>query len=145
MRKIIPFALSIFLFVSCSNSTEKATETQQTDHERATSMQMQTDPSSQQVALGDIVPNELVCMVNNDYMGREQLEVKVNGKIYYGCCDMCQDRLPVDESVRVAIDPISQKQVDKADAVIAVTGERGEVSYFENKENHQKYTETVLN
>ncbi|HLQ98954.1 MAG TPA: hypothetical protein VK102_01150 [Sphingobacterium sp.] len=145
MRKIIPFALSIFLFVSCSNSTEKATETQQTDHERVTSMQMQTDPSSQQVALGDIVPNELVCMVNNDYMGREQLEVKVNGKIYYGCCDMCQDRLPVDESVRVAIDPISQKQVDKADAVIAVTGERGEVSYFENKENHQKYTETVLN
>lgn len=140
MRTLIALFSITFLFVSCQKSMQKEEKT-------TTEMSAQMEPANQssEVALGDIVPNDLVCMVNNDYMGREQLEVEVNGKIYYGCCEMCQERLPIDESVRVAIDPISQKEVDKADAVIAVTGERGEVTYFENKENYQKYIETVFN
>lgn len=140
MRTLIALFSITFLFVSCQKNTQKEEKT-------TTEMSTQMEPANEstEVALGDIVPNDLVCMVNNDYMGREQLEVEVDGKIYYGCCEMCQERLPVDESVRVAIDPISQKEVDKADAVIAVTGERGEVTYFENKENYQKYIETVFN
>jgi hypothetical protein len=39
----------------------------------------------------------------------------------------------------VATDPYSHKQVDKAVAVIAVTGNNGEVSYFENKDNYDNY------
>ncbi|HLS29959.1 MAG TPA: hypothetical protein VK021_03810, partial [Flavobacteriaceae bacterium] len=70
--------------------------------------------------------------------------VIVDGKTYYGCCKMCEDRLPVDETVRVAVDPISKNQVDKADALIAITGSKGEVSYFENEANYKKYVETVL-
>ena len=140
MRTLIALFSITFLFVSCQKNTQKEEKT-------TTEMSTQMEPANEstEVALGDIVPNDLVCMVNNDYMGREQLEVEVDGKIYYGCCEMCQERLPVDESVRVAIDPISQKEVDKADAVIAVTGERGEVTYFENKENYQKHIETVFN
>lgn len=141
MRSLIALFSIAFLLISCQKNTQKeeASTPQST-------MQSQMEPveATPQVALGDIVPNDLVCMVNNDYMGREQLEVEVNGKIYYGCCEMCQERLPIDGTVRVAIDPISQKEVDKADAVIAVTGERGEVTYFENKENYQRYVETVL-
>jgi YHS domain-containing protein len=52
---------------------------------------------------------------------------------------MCKERIPKDATVRMAIDPYSHKQVDKANAVIAVTGNNGEVSYFENKENYAKY------
>lgn len=141
MRPLILLFIATFFLVSCQKNVQKEESVPYT-----TPMQSQMQPASSfdEVSLGDIVPNELVCMVNNDYMGREQLEVEVNGKIYYGCCEMCQERLPVDESVRVAIDPISNKEVDKADAIIAVTGERGEVSYFENKENYQQYVETVL-
>lgn len=131
--------------VSCGNKNQdnKQDAAQQTAAETM-QMQMQTNTTSQ-VNIGDIVPNNLVCMVNNDYMGREQLEVEVDGKIYYGCCEMCQKRLPNDESVRMAVDPISNKKVDKAEAVIAVTGAYGEVTYFENQENYKKYVETVLN
>ena len=45
-----------------------------------------------------------------------------------------------DASVRVAIDPYSKKQIDKSTAIIAVTGDNGEVSYFENKSNYSLYS-----
>ncbi len=141
MRSLILLFTTVFFLTSCQKNTQKE---ERVPYSTTMQSQMQPAASFGEVSLGDIVPNELVCMVNNDYMGTEQLEVEVNGKIYYGCCEMCQQRLPVDESVRVAIDPISQKEVDKADAVIAVTGERGEVTYFENKENYQQYVETLL-
>lgn len=95
--------------------------------------------------IGDIVPSNLVCMVNNQYMGVKQLVVKFEGKTYYGCCEMCQKRIPADPKVRVGIDPYSQEKVNKAEAVIAVTGKRGAVSYFENKENYKKYLEAIRN
>jgi len=139
MKKLATLVFFSFLLVSCGNKSQKtetiapATETPE------------VTVSSNQIALGDIVPNNLVCMVNNDYMGVDQLEVEVDGKIYYGCCEMCQERLPVDESARVAVDPISNNQVDKADAVIAVTGARGEVTYFENQDTYKKYKEKYLN
>ena len=78
-------------------------------------------------------------MVNDAYMGKKQFDVKFDGKIYYGCCEMCKERIPKDATVRLAIDPYSNKQVDKAVAVIAVTGNNGEVSYFESKDNYTKY------
>nr|DAC74495.1 TPA_exp: hypothetical protein [Elizabethkingia anophelis] len=42
--------------------------------------------------------------------------------------------------MRVAIDPYSKKQIDKSTAIIAVTGDNGEVSYFENKSNYSLYS-----
>lgn len=143
MRSLIPLFSIIFLLISCQENAPKDKKT--TSKAKIVQSQMAAAGGSTQVALGDLVPSNLVCMVNNDYMGREQIEVEVNGKTYYGCCEMCEQRLPVDGTVRIAIDPISQQEVDKADAVIAVTGERGQVSYFENKENYQKYMKTVLN
>src|SRR5690606_33180483 len=52
---------------------------------------------------GDHVPSNLVCMVNNAYMGVPQLEVAYEGKMYYGCCAMCQERIPKDKKARVEI------------------------------------------
>jgi len=87
---------------------------------------------------GDHVPSNLVCMVNNAYMGVPQLEVAYEGKMYYGCCAMCQERIPKDKKARVAVDPYSLKDVDKADAYIVLVGDRGEVVYFENEKNYRE-------
>lgn len=129
--KIILFALVVAsALTSCNgnaNETAKVTE------------QLVTDTSQKAFNKGDIVPSDLVCMVNDEYMGKKQFEVSFEGKTYYGCCQMCKERIPKDQSVRMAIDPLSKKQVDKATALIAVTGDRGEVSYFENKATYTNY------
>lgn len=89
---------------------------------------------------GDLVPAELVCMVNNEYMGKKQLVVNHGGKTYYGCCQMCQKRIPQDVTVRLAIDPYTNRTVDKAEAIIAITGDNGEVSYFENENSWRAFS-----
>jgi len=87
--------------------------------------------------VGDPVPNNLVCMVNNAYMGVPQLEVPFEGKMYYGCCEMCKERIPKEKKARIAVDPYSLKDVEKADAYIVLVGDRGEVAYFENEKNYK--------
>ncbi len=89
--------------------------------------------------LGDHIPNELVCMVNNAYMGTPQIEVPVNGKTYYGCCDMCVGKLNNDENARMGQDPLSGKMIDKSQAYIVLASEDGAVVYFESKDTYNKY------
>jgi YHS domain-containing protein len=86
----------------------------------------------QQVGLVRVTDPSTVCMVNNHYMGRPQIPVQVDGKTYYGCCQMCEKRLRDEPSARNAIDPVTQKQVDKALALMARDPE-GKVFYFENE------------
>jgi len=80
----------------------------------------------------------LVCMVTNQFMGKTQIPVAVQGKTYFGCCEMCKERLARDATARVAKDPVSGKEVDKASAVIAKR-EDGQVLYFQSVENLQRY------
>lgn len=84
------------------------------------------------------VDAKTVCMVNEHAMGRDQIPVEVEGKTYYGCCDMCKEALAKNAEKRVAVDPVSHKQVDKATAVIAAQQD-GRVFYFENEENLAKH------
>ncbi len=79
-----------------------------------------------------------VCMVNDTAFDREQIAVEVAGKTYYGCCDMCEDRLNKDASIRKAIDLISGVEIDKASAVIGAD-KSGKVYYFENEKNLHKH------
>ena len=44
------------------------------------------------IGLKRVEPKQ-VCMVNNKFMGAEQISIIVNGKTYYGCCPMCKERL----------------------------------------------------
>jgi len=84
------------------------------------------------------VASDKVCMVNDRSMAMDQIPVEVDGKTYYGCCNMCKDRLAKDEAVRFAIDPVSGKKVDKAKAIVgALPG--AEVLYFESIANLEKY------
>lgn len=88
---------------------------------------------------GDSLNNDEVCMVNDMYMGKKQIPVIIDGKTYFGCCQTCKERLPQDATLRVAIDPVSKKQVDKATAFIAITAGQEGVSYFENRVNYEKF------
>jgi len=84
------------------------------------------------------VPTEQVCMVNDQFMARKQIPVPVQGKIYYGCCQMCVGTLTNDASERHATDPVSGHSVDKATAVIGALPDGG-VFYFENEANLNAY------
>ncbi len=79
-----------------------------------------------------------VCMVNNQFMGRPQIPVQVNGKTYYGCCAMCKARLEGDAKARTAVDPVTQTPVDKATAVIGTTS-TGSTLYFASREHFDAY------
>src|SRR5215510_4702567 len=69
------------------------------------------------------VDSKRVCMVNNTLFDKDQIPVAVDGKTYFGCCEMCKGRLAQDPALRSATDPISGKPVDKAKAVIGATPE----------------------
>jgi len=84
------------------------------------------------------VEPKTVCMVNEQAMGKDQIPVEVDGKTYYGCCEMCKKALADNADKRVATDPVTGKQVDKAKAVIAAQ-EDGRVWYFESDETLAKY------
>jgi YHS domain-containing protein len=79
-----------------------------------------------------------VCMVTDHAFDKEQIPVTVEGKTYYGCCQMCKGRLASDAAVRTAVDPVTGKKVDKAKAVIAAH-EDGTVLYFESEESLAKF------
>lgn len=80
-----------------------------------------------------------VCMVNNTVFDRDQIPIQVGDKTYYGCCEMCKERLANDPEVRYAMDPVSGARVDKASAVIAALPD-GTTLYFENEANLQEYS-----
>lgn len=84
------------------------------------------------------VESKTVCMVNEQAMGKDQIPVVVDGKTYYGCCEMCKEALAKNADKRVAVDPVTGKQIDKAKAVIAAQ-EDGRVFYFESEETLAKH------
>lgn len=84
---------------------------------------------------------ELVCMVNNAYMGKKQFPVEFENKLYFGCCEMCVNTIQNDPKVRVAKDPLTGKEVDKSEAFIALNpgNAYGGVFYFESEANYLKF------
>ncbi len=84
------------------------------------------------------VETKYVCMINNKRFDKEQIAVEVEGQTYYGCCEMCKDKLKNDKASRWATDPVSGKKVDKAKAIIGADAD-GKVFYFESLENLKKY------
>ncbi|HEX8255001.1 MAG TPA: hypothetical protein VF846_17805 [Thermoanaerobaculia bacterium] len=88
------------------------------------------------------VEPKTVCMINEHAMGKDQIPVEVDGKTYYGCCEMCKKALADNADKRIAHDPVTGKQVDKATAVIA-SQKDGRVFYFESDETLAKYNASV--
>ena len=89
---------------------------------------------------GSQLKTSYVCMMNNKFMGIEQIPVPVNGKNYYGCCAGCAASLQNNPQIRHATDPYSGETVDKADAFIVLKSENTkEVQYFKSEENYKEY------
>ena len=79
-----------------------------------------------------------VCMVNDTLFPKDQIPVQVDGKTYFGCCEMCKGRLGTDAAIRSSVDPVSGKPVDKATAVIGATKD-GKVLYFESEKTFHTF------
>ena len=79
-----------------------------------------------------------VCMVNDTVFPKDQIPVAVDGKTYFGCCEMCKGRLAEDAAIRRSTDPVSGKPVDKAKAVIGAKRD-GKVLYFESEKTFAAY------
>lgn len=86
------------------------------------------------------VETKKVCMVNNALFQKDQIPVQVDGKTYYGCCEMCKERLAKDAAARTGIDPVTGKSVDKATAVIGAL-EDDSVLYFESEATFTEYSQ----
>lgn len=79
-----------------------------------------------------------VCMINDQFMGRAQIPIVVEGRTYYGCCPACKDKLEKQPASRMALDPITGEQVDKARAII-VQDSAGKVMYFAGEDTLRRY------
>jgi YHS domain-containing protein len=89
------------------------------------------------------IPHELVCMVNDAFMGVKQIPVEAEGKTYYGCCQMCVTKIKENQdNVRYGIDPYTHERVDKSEAFITLKpGQGKEVFYFASESNMKAYLE----
>ena len=85
-----------------------------------------------------VADRSLVCMVNDQLMGKAQIPVEVQGRTYYGCCAMCKERLANQAAIRTARDPVSGEAVDKATAII-VHDDSGAVYYFASEDTLRRY------
>ncbi len=115
-------------YATTNTSAQPASAPQ--DHERS------ADTSASSLTL--VTDRSLVCMVNNQFMERPQIPIEVEGRTYYGCCEMCKGRLGSDPSSRVSTDPVSGNTVDKASAVIGRTAD-GRTLYFESQGTFDRY------
>jgi len=132
---ILIFTMLVINVTSCKNKIKKAYAKEVTVENKVEAKTEKT----QDYQVGSRVPNGLVCMVNDAYMGKLQIPVPVNGKTYYGCCQMCVGTLNSNETARTGIDPFSKKPIDKTEAYIVLMKASGEVAYFESEENYLKY------
>ena len=79
-----------------------------------------------------------VCMINDQFMGRAQIPVVVEGRTYYGCCPACKEKLEKQPASRMALDPVTGEQVDKAQAII-VQDSAGKVMYFAREDTLRRF------
>ena len=79
-----------------------------------------------------------VCMVNDQFMGKPQIPVQVEGRTYFGCCAMCKEKLEKQPAARTAKDPVTGEPVDKAKAVIVKDGD-GKVLYFASEDTLRRF------
>lgn len=135
-------AAAALLLASCS--TEQPAQTQApapTMAEAHTAHQTATTASPAELMTEDGLPKDLVCMVNNAFMGKKQYPVAFEDKMYYGCCEMCVKTIKNQREVRYATDPVTGKEVDKSKAFIALKpgGANGDVLYFASEATYKQY------
>lgn len=134
---ILMVLLISLLLLSCSDKNKKVTQsaTQANVVEQSKTSELATSTQNY-----EIVPNKKVCMVNDRFMGVDQIPIEVSGIMYYGCCENCVEKLQKNlEDVRFGSNPLNNKKVDKASAIIVQDKSSGGVFYFDTKEDAKKF------
>lgn len=127
MKTLLAFALTLG-FAACTQQTTATSSTgssQVAEVVLPAGMSRVADPSQ-------------VCMVNDQFMGKPQIPVDVEGRTYYGCCAMCKDKLNQQPAARTAQDPVTGESVDKAKAII-IQDATGKVKYFASEATLARY------
>jgi YHS domain-containing protein len=133
---IVMFALMLSALAGCASPSRVSPST--SARMKTEQPQTQTPTQTQKDGALQVVEAKYVCMINNQRFNKVQIPIEVEGRTYYGCCEMCKGKLGGDPKSRVAVDPVSGKEVDKARAVIGVDAD-GAALYFENAENLKRY------
>lgn len=94
----------------------------------------------------DTIAHNKICMVDDVYQGDyPTVEYKLINKTYYGCSQKATRDLAQKAKLRVAIDPVTNEEIDKAIALIAVHPKRdGKVLYFKSVETFNMYKKTGI-
>ena len=71
-------------------------------------------------------------------MGKPQIPVEVEGRTYFGCSAMCNEKLEKQFEARTAQDPVTGESVDMAKAVI-VKDASGKVRYFAREDTLNRF------
>jgi YHS domain-containing protein len=127
---LLAFGLGLVLQACQSETASNPPQQTQAAHE--------SSATNQTAAKVERVEAKKVCMVNDAVFPNDQIPIEVNGRTYYGCCEMCKGKLKNDPQVRWAVDPVSKKRVDKALAVIGAMPD-GRVLYFESEKTLRQY------
>ncbi len=91
-------------------------------------------------ASGNVDKKELVCMINDEVLGKPGSAVESNGKTYTTCCEMCKKKIQKEPAKYTqAKDPVSGEKVDKADAFIY--GMDGKAYYFASAANRKTFAD----
>jgi YHS domain-containing protein len=132
---LIASLLFISILISgCNNQTKPINESSNTEKNEYPD---ETLSKSAEVAK---VESSKVCYVNNKFMGIDQIPVEFENKTYYGCCEGCVIKLKTMRETRFAIDPITGKEVDKADAFIVLSPKgNNDVLYFESEATYKRF------
>ena len=101
----------------------------------AVPQQIATGPAS--AWLSKVSADE-VNMVTNRFESRKQEAVQLAGKTYFTTGAVYAKNLAENASIRFAIDPVSSKKVDKAEAVIFADAS-GKAFYFESEESFKNF------
>ncbi|SNZ01330.1 hypothetical protein SAMN06265377_3168 [Flagellimonas pacifica] len=137
IKQVIIGCLALFSLMGCKTDSKKIETEIDGPLTAVADQKASMDP--QEYRVGSQVPKDLVCMVNDAYMGKAQIPVPVNGKTYYGCCQMCVKTLNTHLQAREGIDLYSKRPVDKTEAYIVLMNEEGQVAYFESKESYMNF------
>jgi YHS domain-containing protein len=127
MKALFLVPLSFVLALSACESSSTATQ--------PTAV---VQPAQLPAGFERVVDTSQVCMVNDQYMGKPQIPIAVEGRTYYGCCPMCKDRLANQPASRIGKDPVTGNDVDKAVALM-VKDASGKILYFENEDSLRRY------
>lgn len=95
--------------------------------------------------IGKEIPDSMVCMVSGEVKNKAIKPIIVNGKTYWGCCSRCIAKLTNNiGNVQFAMDPLTKKQINKADAIIRLNPKyQKQALFFESNKTYHQYIQLI--